>query len=126
MNKLIKVAFAFVFITSVINFSSCVKDKGVVPVDALANCDTLSSVTYTSFVSGVLANNCTFSGCHNAGSTNDYTSYAGIKAKVDNGTFNTRVLVEKSMPASYSTGPTSLDPCTLYKLQKWVNAGAPQ
>jgi hypothetical protein len=78
-------------------------------------------------VLGILNTNCTFSGCHNTGSVNgDFTSYAGIKLKVDNGTFSNRVLVTKDMPPNYTSGPSSLSDCDLIKLKKWINLGAPQ
>jgi hypothetical protein len=106
-------------------FSSCTKDKGE-PLPVL-DCGDTSSITYTNYVNTILANNCSISGCHNSSFVGyDYTNYSGIKGKVDNGSFVNRVLLQKNMPPSYSTGPTSLDPCTLQKLSAWVNDGAPE
>src|SRR5437899_3322057 len=104
--------------------SSCKYDQP----EPMIVCDTTVYVTYTNFVSSVLQTNCTFFGCHDSGAPPgyDYTIYAGIKAKVDSGRFQNRVLDIKDMPSPLSPGPKSLDACTLMKLQKWVNSGAPQ
>jgi hypothetical protein len=89
-------------------------------------CDS-SNVTYTNFVANVMSTNCTLSGCHNSGSSNgDLTSYALLKLKIDDGSFYNRVLVQKDMPPGYSSGSISLDDCSLGKLKKWINNGAPQ
>lgn len=90
--------------------------------DSLDNvdCSTISSA-YSSSIKPIMTAKCTSSGCHNAGSANgDFTTYAGLKAKADNGSLNSRVLVGKSMPP---TGPLPLD--ELKKIKCWLNAGAP-
>jgi hypothetical protein len=116
------------FLIPIFLMNSCAKDVGVLKKkSSLDNCDSLSNYTYTNYVASVLNNNCTFSGCHNAGSSNgDFTTYLGIKINVDNGTFLNRVLVTKDMPPSYTTGPSTLSDCDLLKLKKWLDAGAPQ
>jgi hypothetical protein len=123
LNLSVYLAF-FVFVIS----SSCMKEVGFPPeVKVVETCDSIGVYTYGNFVASVMNTNCTFSGCHNAGSSNgDYTSYAGIKLKVDNGTFANRVFVTKDMPPTYSSGPLSLSDCDIAKLKKWVNSGAPQ
>ena len=97
---------------------------GPAPADttnsAMTRCDSLN-VTYTLTVKPIMDASCTTSGCHSAGSGNgDYTTYAGLKAKVDNGSFKQRVLEDKNMPPG---GPLSAE--TLEKLQCWLDAGAP-
>ncbi len=121
--------YIIIFLISFIFFNGCKKDIGYPESKTnsqnTSTCDS-SSVTYTNFVANVMSSNCTFSGCHNSGSSVDLTTYALLKLKVDDGTFNNRVLVQKDMPPSYSSGPVSLDACSLAKLKKWINNGAPQ
>jgi hypothetical protein len=120
--------FCFAFFSSLLAlFFSCSKDQGK-PV-AVLNCGDTTNLTFTNYVDTIMAMNCTLSGCHNNNDNCqncDFTVYSNLKIKVDGGKFTERVLVQKNMPPSYSTGPTSLDPCTLNKLQVWINAGAPQ
>jgi hypothetical protein len=121
--------YIIIFLISFIIFNGCKKDIGYPESKTNSQnssaCDS-SSVTYTNFVANVMSSNCTFSGCHNSGSSVDLTTYASLKLKIDDGTFNNRVLVQKDMPPSYSSGPVSLDACALGKLKKWINNGAPQ
>lgn len=84
-------------------------------------CDT-TNVTYALKVLPIVQANCATPGCHvpNGTGVGDFTHYAGLKAKVDNGTFVTNVLVNKVMPPSSTLGP-----CDLRVLRMWVDAGAP-
>ena len=96
---------------------SCEKKE---PALATLDCSTINS-SYSSGILPVINANCTSSGCHNAGSVNgDFTIYAGIKLKVDNGSINNRVVVQKNMPPS---GALSVD--NLNKIKCWLNSGAP-
>ena len=123
--------FLFLIITVIVAFSGCSYDKWDLPQPSLGDCDTSASVTYTNYVKDVLATNCTVSGCHDNGAPAgfDYTTYAGIKAKADNGTFKTRVIIvgTRDMPPdTVTTSPNHLDDCTLAKLKKWLDSGAPE
>ena len=85
------------------------------------DCSTISSA-YTANIKPIINSNCTSSSCHGAGSSNgDYTSYAGLKAKVDNGSLDNRVLQKKDMPKNAS--PLSLD--DRKKIKCWIEGGAP-
>ena len=77
---------------------------------------------YNANIKPIITANCTFiGGCHAAGSAyGDLSTHAGLKAKVDNGSLNTRVLVDKNMPPS---GALSLD--DRKKIKCWINNGAP-
>jgi len=78
-----------------------------------------STVTYSATVVPIINANCI--SCHGAGSTDgDYTTYAGLKLKVDNGTFANRVFQIKDMPQN-----SALTVDDLKRLQCWVDAGAP-
>jgi len=81
----------------------------------------LQGLKYDGLIKQIIDNNCTT--CHFAGGpgNGDFTSYAGIKAKVDAGTFRQRVIVKRDMPIG-----TNLSPCDLNALHDWINANAPQ
>lgn len=81
-----------------------------------------TEITYTKNIQPIIANNCAIPGCHVPGGSGsgDFTSYSGVKAKVDNGTFHQRVIVEKTMPPAGPLGNNQLQ-----ILEKWINAGAP-
>ena|ERR1700746_3520921 len=102
---------------------ACDNKKGLLPPKITVSahdpyCDT---ITYSKNVVPITNATCATPHCHNAGSVNgDFTIYAGIKAKIDNGTFNNRVFVVKDMP---STGPLTADQFKI--LQCWFNGGAP-
>lgn len=84
----------------------------------IPTCDT-TNVSFTADIQPIINANCV--SCHTAGGSapGDFTTYVGIKSKVDNGSFNNRVLVQKNMPPS---GPLST--CEQTKIQKWIDNGA--
>lgn len=101
--------------TALIYFSCRKKDEY-----ANLDCSTISSA-YNANIRPIINANCMSSGCHNAGSVHgDFSTYAGVKAKVDNGSMNTRVLEDKNMPPS---GPLPLD--ARKKIKCWIENGAP-
>ncbi len=95
---------------------ACNKKNSLDNVD----CSTINS-TYSSGVKPIMDGYCLSSGCHNAGSTNgDFTTYAGVKAKVDNGSLEKRVLKSRNMPPS---GALHMD--NLKRIKCWLNSSAP-
>lgn len=87
-------------------------------------CDT-ANVTYSGSVVPVLISSC--NSCH-GGSTPSagigLDTYAGVKAQVTNG----RLWGSVSHAASYSAMPKNaaqLSSCSLAKIKKWIDAGAP-
>lgn len=84
-------------------------------------CDT-SNVTFNQDVFPIIQGNCATTGCHEAGGTGNgiFENYAGLKAKVDNGSFLTRVIQQRTMPPS-----APLNDCQVNMLTAWLNAGAP-
>ena len=79
------------------------------------------NITYNSTIEPIILRRCATPGCHVAGGApGDFTIYSEVKSKVDNGRFNSLVIVNKSMPPS---GP--LSSCELNKLDLWIKAGAP-
>jgi hypothetical protein len=97
--------------------SSCTYDKGEVPEPAVPinSCDLVS---FSNDIYPLISANCI--GCHNASFTaNDLSNYAGVKAKVDNGSFRLRVLVIRDMPG-YCTLPDS----SIQQIECWLSSGA--
>ena len=87
-------------------------------------CD-VSSVTYTSTISPILAQSCR--GCHNASSPAagvNLVDYAQVKRHADSG----RLLGSITHATGYKAMPlngTKLSDCDLARFQAWINAGAP-
>ncbi len=67
-------------------------------------------------------------GCHvsvsTTGANGNFENYAGLKAKVNNGSIKRRVFDSPDMPPNYSTGPTAMTAADLAKFKAWVNQGA--
>ncbi|MEQ8907855.1 MAG: hypothetical protein RIC95_01570 [Vicingaceae bacterium] len=84
-----------------------------------------AAISFQADVQPIIQANCATSGCHNAVTVaggGNFTTYAGIKAKVDNGSFENRVIVRQDMPPSNKT-PLSNSEIDL--LKDWLEAGAP-
>ena len=115
MKKLLFLAVvAFIFV------NSCTKDKGDLAINPYLNCDTIS---YLTDVAPLISANCsTTPGCHlTSGVAPDFTTYAAVKARVDNGIFYTRALgPNRNLPDG---GPYLAD-SLVHVLQCWVNQGA--
>lgn len=83
------------------------------------DCSKINS-SYSADVKPIIDGNCLSSGCHGAGSANgDFTTYAGLKAKVDNGSIDNRVIQQRTMPIN---GSLAMD--DLKKIKCWLNSGA--
>jgi len=120
MNKY-KVGCFYILI--LLGFSSCTKEVGknpeLIPVKSSSSCDT---VKFAAHILPIIQNNCL--NCHSGfGPGNgNLTSYAGIKDKVDNGSFKARVidLLPTPMPQS---GALPAQQIALIKC--WLENGAP-
>tara|TARA_B100000965_G_C19537152_1_gene733907 strand:- start:795 stop:1136 length:342 start_codon:yes stop_codon:yes gene_type:complete len=86
---------------------------------------TQSQVSFRQSIQPLLQANCNFSNCHAAGAPPNqgvFTNYAGVKQKVDNGSFKRKVIdPPREMPKNRSPLPES----DIDKLKAWLNAGAP-
>lgn len=119
MNK-ISVLAALAFLSFI---SSCTKDKAEDPDPCAYDA---SMLRYNGLIKDIINTRCAVDGaCHgtpqgqNAGG--EYTSYALIKAKVDNGSFKNRVLDLRDMPQG-----SALSDCEYRIMKDWYNAGAPE
>ena len=100
---------------------SCRTDKGDLPKPASGGCDT-TKWTYCSKCKKLFDAKCTSSGCHGLSSVNgDFTTYAGVKAKVSNGSLKIRVVIDKDMPSG-----DTLTQAQINNIDKWITAGAPE
>jgi hypothetical protein len=101
---------------------ACLKDKGTIPetvVTPTGACDT--GYWYNGKIEKIIIASCAISGCHVPNGARDYTTYAGVKYDVDNGTFKQRVMIEKTMPQG-----STLSSAQLERLQCWLDKGAPE
>ncbi len=106
-----------------LGFLACTKDVGLNPDLQPKPVNACDSVTFSDSVQPIINANCATSGCHDTGSPDgDFTAYAGVKAKVDNGSFEARTIIGTPTPMP----ATGLLPETeLTKLKCWLAAGAP-
>ncbi|MFM1876521.1 MAG: hypothetical protein RL266_2258 [Bacteroidota bacterium] len=83
-------------------------------------CDT-SAVSFANDIMPMIQGNCV-TGCHVAGGTGlgIFENYAEVKAKVDNGSMNNRVVVQRNMPPS-----GALTECQILQMRAWILNGAP-
>jgi len=98
--------------------NSCIKQKPVVP--QVSNCD---NVKFSTTIKPIIEANCV--SCHVQGNgPGDFTTYAGILVKVQNGSFRARVIHENT---TFQPMPPSgkLPNDQIAKIQCWLDAGAP-
>ncbi len=90
-------------------------------------CDT-TSVTYAAVIQPIFTQKCATSGCHDAATKSggyDYTSYnSSITTSVNSGAL-LGTITHNSNYRSMPDGQAKLDDCTINKITRWVNLGAP-
>jgi hypothetical protein len=113
MKKLLLLLIPLAFV------ASCTFDKGEIPVPVKDDCD--STISYSTVIAPMMTTYC--NGCHVSGGpgTGDFTTYAGLKQKVDNGSVNNRVLVVKDMPQA---GSPTLSDAERKLIDCWIKQGA--
>ncbi len=111
----------FTLIVSVF-VAGCYYDNEEELYPSSSECDT-TNITYSSDIAAIMSSSCAYTGCHVAGgpAPGILDNYAGVKEKVDDGTFFKRTLEDKDMPPS---GP--LSDCNQEILTAWINDGAPE
>lgn len=84
-------------------------------------CDT-TTVSFSNTIYPIIQAKC--NSCHvvggNAEGAGLFENYNQVKAKVDNGSFNQRVIVNRDMPPG-----GGLTDCQFTQMQVWLNLGAP-
>jgi hypothetical protein len=107
-------------------------DDDVKPVQIVDPCDTMA-VSFADTIFPIFTKYCSNNAngdCHWTGaptSKPDYTTYAGIKLKVDQGRIQARLFDHNpsAMPPSYSLGPKEVSACDQTLITRWIGAGAP-
>ena len=84
------------------------------------DCDTMS-YTYSGTIKAIVDQNCATSiGCHGNGSSyGAFTTYAGLKSRVDNQLIQKRAIVNQDMPPA-----GSMPDCELLLIKNWIDDGA--
>ncbi len=84
--------------------------------------DNNEPISFMREVNPIIKNNCATAGCHEPRGfgNGNFETYAGIKAKVDNGSLERRAITDKTMPAAGPLPQRQLD-----ILKAWIDQGAP-
>ncbi len=84
-------------------------------------CDT-NNASFVDEILPIIRTSCAVTGCHVQGGNGNgiFENYNQIKAKVDNGSFRDRVIVQRDMPPSQPLGDCELD-----HIRQWLDDGAP-
>lgn len=84
------------------------------------DCDT-TNYTYSGTIKLIVDQNCaTSSACHGSGTQyGDFTSYDGLKSRVNNQLIQKRAIVDKDMPPA-----SPMPDCELLLIKNWIDNGA--
>lgn len=116
----------FLFILGILALLSSCSDDEEPMMNMTDNCDSVN-VSYQRDIVPIINSSCALTGCHVSGfNSGDFTNYADIKQRADNGRLNTRVVVNQNMPPSNSPGPQSLSDAEIEAFECWIAAGAPE
>ncbi len=117
--------FSYLLLVFFLVFASCSSDEDDMMNIVTEDCNGLV-ISYQNDIVPIINTTCALSGCHIEGFSNgDFTSYNGLKSKADNGRLNSRVVVNKNMPPSNSSGPKSLSAQQIIAFKCWIADGAP-
>ena len=110
---------SFLFLLSILFLNSCYNDNEE-ELYGPVSCD-VTDITYSTDVLPIINASCATTACHASGGTapGNFNNFNELKAKVDNGTFENRVLIQKNMPPN-----AQLSDCDLDILQAWLDNGA--
>lgn len=112
----------FIFFATCLLIHSCTYDK--VPQEDL-DCGG-EIVTYESGPQAIMIKSCSYSGCHVTGfSSGDFSSYSGMKSRLDNGAFEEWVIEDRRMPPADAPDgkPKFLTEDEILVLKCWVDGG---
>lgn len=98
---------------------SCYNDNEE-EIYGVVTCDT-TAITYAERVQPIINSSCATTGCHVSGGSapGNFTNFSELQSKINSGSFENRVLVQKDMPPN-----SSLSDCELQTIQAWLDAGA--
>ena len=83
----------------------------------ISPCDS-DDLHYRTDIKPIIKKNCSTSGCHNNTNTlGNFDIYDELNERCENGNFEKRVLIKKTMP------PFQMDTCDFIKLRTWYLGG---
>lgn len=104
--------------------AACRNDKGELPVPktiVTVSCDT-TKLSYCSKIKAIINANCAVPGCHVGNfAYGNLSTYAGVKAKVDQGNILQQKVDSREMP-KFGT----LSESDIKLIDQWITAGAPE
>lgn len=113
---------------SALSIISCYKDNAeemYPPQGGGSPCET-GNVTFSNTVSAIIATDCATAGCH-AGiypTGIDLSTYAGVASIANSGKLMASI-THSGGASAMPKGLPKLDDCTIAKIKKWVDDGAP-
>ncbi|MBC7776283.1 MAG: cytochrome c [Phycisphaerae bacterium] len=118
--KIIASTAIFTLLVIGLSWQGCKKDDNDGPPCTLTNPD----LSYTKNIKAIIDQQCI--SCHVTGSgvpgiVGDYTTYEGIKSRLDNGKVLDRVVVKKDMPQGGGMSQAQRD-----SINCWIAAGYPK
>lgn len=101
-------------IVTVIVYSACTYEKAT---PFTMGCDRV--ISYNNDIRAIIDSNCV--SCHDATSSDgDFTGFAGLKLKADNGSLYRRVVINRDMPEA----PAFLSTKDVQTIKCWIDQGA--
>ncbi|MCB0733402.1 MAG: hypothetical protein KDC76_02410 [Bacteroidetes bacterium] len=118
MNK--KKTIGILLIATALMLAGCYKDKDEL-LYGTTDCQPVN-VSFSTDILPMIRTECATSGCHVQGGSAPgiFENYDQIKAKIDAGSFQRRVIQNRDMPPA-----TPMTDCQIAFLQTWLNDGAP-
>ncbi len=118
--KFLSVSALFTLLAVVLSWQGCKKDDPHTPECTIPN----ANLSYTLNIKHIIDQQCI--SCHVTGSgvsgiVGDFSTYEGIKSRLDNGKVLDRVVVKKDMPQSGSMSQAQRD-----SINCWIAAGYPK
>jgi len=127
-NSYLQIAGVLIIIGSLIG--SCKHDP-IIPDPEPTFCE-INNPMYSDTIKAIISLNCSYTGCHGAGAVfGDFTSYASMLSRLDNGKIEERVIDMKDdtmvgMPPYYAAGPVDLTDSELELFKCWLDNGHPE
>lgn len=110
---------------TVLSFEGCYYDTEDTLYPPTGGCDT-TNVTYNAKIKPIVDASCATAGCHNAAAASagyDLSTYSGVKASVDDGSFYGSINYDPNFSKMPKNG-NQLDQCSISKIKIWIDAGA--
>ena len=123
-KSLFPTLFVSMALVAVLVGGACDKKVGKKIPEVVVASNICDSATYTLKVKKLIETNCAIPNCHTSGFGNgDFTSYGGLKSKVDNGSVKDRIKnQDRPMPPLDKGGLLSNDKIKL--IECWLDKGA--